>query len=116
MSFAPKINPADARVDWKLPAHVVDRLIRACTPEPGAWTEHDGARLKLGPVFLGGPDPTADAQDLAPGEVLAAKHDVFVGTGSRPVRLGEVQAEGKRRMTAPDWARGLRSAGPVRLG
>ena len=115
VSFAPKITPADARVDWKLPAHVVDRLIRACTPEPGAWTEHDGARLKLGPVSPAGPDPAADAQDLAPGEVLAARHDVFVGTGSRPVRLGEVQAEGKRRMTASDWARGLRSAGPVRL-
>src|SRR6516225_4569727 len=119
VSFAPKITPADARVDWKLPAHVVDRLIRACTPEPGAWTEHDGARLKLGPVSLAGPvslPGPADAQDLAPGEVLAAKHDVLIGTGSRPVRLGEVQAEGKRRMMAPDWARGLRSGGPVRLG
>ena len=119
VSFAPKITPADARVDWKLPAHVVDRLIRACTPEPGAWTEHEGARLKLGPVSLAGPVSVAgaaDVQDLAPGEVLAAKHDVFVGTGSRPVRLGEVQAEGKRRMMASDWARGLRSGGPVRLG
>jgi methionyl-tRNA formyltransferase len=116
VSFAPKITPADARVDWKLPAHVVDRLIRACTPEPGAWTEHDGARLKLGPVSPGGPDPKTDAPDLAPGEVLATKHDVFVGTGSRPVRLGEVQAEGKRRMTASDWTRGLRSGSPVRLG
>jgi len=38
VSFAPKITPADARVDWKLPAHVVDRVIRACTPEPGAWS------------------------------------------------------------------------------
>jgi methionyl-tRNA formyltransferase len=113
VSFAPKITPADARVDWKLPAHVVDRVIRACTPEPGAWTEHDGGRLKLGPVSLAGP---GDARDLAPGDVLAAKHDVFVGTGSRPVRLGEVQAEGKRRMMASDWARGLRSGGPVRLG
>jgi len=116
VSFAPKITPADARVDWKLPAHVVDRLIRACTPEPGAWTEHDGARLKLWPVSLDGPGPTAGAQDLAPGEVLATKHHVFVGTGSRPVSLGEVQAEGKRRMLAADWARGLRSRGPVRLG
>ena len=116
VSFAPKITPADARVDWKLPAHVVDRLIRACTPEPGAWTEHDGARLKLGPPSPGGPDPAAGAPDLAPGEVLATKHDVFAGTGSRPVRLGDVQAEGKRRMRASDWIRGLRSAGPVRLG
>ena len=60
--------------------------------------------------------PKAGVQDLAPGEVLAAKHDVFVGTGSRPVRLGEVQAEGKRRMVASDWTRGLRADDPVRLG
>ena len=116
VSFAPKLTPADARVDWKLPAHVVDRLIRACTPEPGAWTEHEGARLKLGPLSLGGSAPTDDGPDLTPGEVLVTKHDVFVGTGSRPVRLGEVQAEGKRRMMASDWARGLHSDGPVRLG
>ena len=114
VSFAPKITPADARVDWKLPAHVVDRLIRACTPDPGAWTEHDGARLKLGPVFRR-PDPR---RGPGPGPRRGAGRQarVFVGTGSRPVRLGEVQAEGKRRMTASDWARGLRSDGPVRLG
>jgi methionyl-tRNA formyltransferase len=113
ISFAPKITPADARVDWKLPAHVVDRLIRACTPDPGAWTEFEGARLKLGPVSLNAPPVPLD---LAPGEVLAERQAVFVGTGSHPVRLGEVQAEGKRRMTAADWTRGLRSAGPARFG
>jgi len=113
VSFAPKITPADARVDWKLPAHLIDRLIRACTPEPGAWTEHEGARLKLGPVSARVP---ADVPDLAPGELLVGRHDLFAGTGSNPVRLGEVQAEGKRRMTASDWARGLRADGPVRLG
>jgi len=119
VSFAPKITPADARVDWKLPAHVVDRQIRACTPDPGAWTEFDGARLKLGPVSLAGPaDPTHSPHppDLAPGELLAQRQAVFVGTGSRPVRLGDVQAEGKRQMAASDWTRGLRSGGPVRLG
>jgi methionyl-tRNA formyltransferase len=113
VSFAPKITPADARVDWKLPAHVIDRLIRACTPAPGAWTELDGARLKLGPVSLaasGSPGGAPDAPpDLAPGELHVGRHAVLVGTGSRPVRLGDVQAPGKRRMTAPDWARGLHS-------
>jgi methionyl-tRNA formyltransferase len=112
VSFAPKITPADARVDWKLPAHVVDRLIRACTPDPGAWTEYEGSRLKLGPVWI---EP-ADVPDLAPGEVLAGRHAVFAGTGSRPVRLGEVQAQGKRLMMASDWARGLHSDGPARFG
>ena len=112
VSFAPKITPDDARVDWKLPAHVVDRLIRGCTPEPGAWTELDAVRVKLGPVVL---DDAAIPPDLGPGELLAGRQAVFAGTGSRPVRLGEVQAPGKRRMNATDWARGLHSGGPVRF-
>jgi methionyl-tRNA formyltransferase len=116
VSFAPKINPADARVDWKLPANAVDRLIRACTPEPGAWTELDGARLKLGPVSLPEDEDPEAARDLEPGELLAGRRAVLAGTGSGPVRLGEVQAEGKRRMSASDWLRGLRRTGPLRLG
>jgi len=132
VSFAPKINPSDARVDWKLPGYVVDRLIRACTPDPGAWTELDGARIKLGPVSVTNPGPSpsspspsgasprgtspGEAPDLAPGELLATRHAVFVGTGSRPVRLGEVQAPGKRLMAASDWARGLHAGGPERFG
>jgi methionyl-tRNA formyltransferase len=122
VSFAPKITPADAQVDWKLPAHVVDRQIRACTPDPGAWTEVDGARLKLGPVSLTIPGNTAPGSsppgplDLGPGELRAERHAVFAGTGSHPVRLGDVQAEGKRRMAASDWARGLHSGIPARLG
>ena len=116
VSFAPKITPADARVDWKLPAHVIDRLIRACTPDPGAWTELDDARLKLGPVSLDVPGGAPAAPpDLAPGELHVGRHEVLVGTGSRPVRLGDVQAPGKRRMTASDWARGLHPGGSARL-
>jgi methionyl-tRNA formyltransferase len=128
VSFAPKITPGDTRVDWKLPAHVIDRLIRACTPDPGAWTDFEGTRLKVGPVALTAPTPpgtpappgappaSAIPPDLAPGELYSERQAVFVGTGSRPVRLGEVQAQGKRRMAASDWARGLRSGGPVRFG
>ena len=117
VSFAPKVTPADAQVDWKLPAYLVDRQIRACTPDPGAWTELDGVRLKLGPVTLDtGPAGSAAPPDLAPGELQAGRQGVLVGTGSHPVRLGDVQAPGKRRMTAPEWARGLRSGGPVRFG
>ena len=112
VSYAPKITAEDARVHWDRPAIAVDRQIRACTPDPGAWTELDGARLKLGPVSLDAP-----AHDLAPGELQAGRQAVFVGTGSRPVRLGDVQAPGKRLMSASEWARGLRSGGPrvVRL-
>jgi methionyl-tRNA formyltransferase len=132
VSLAPKLTPADARVEWKLPAHVIDRLIRACTPEPGAWTEFDGGRLKLWPLsWLGGSDPpqTPPAHGgtprppvppwLAPGDLYVERDAVYAGTGSHPVRLGDVQPPGKRRMPAADWARGLRGRrdGPApRLG
>jgi methionyl-tRNA formyltransferase len=109
VSVAPKIAPADARVDWKLPAHIIDRVIRACTPEPGAWTQFDGGRLKLWPVSLASP-AAEDAPALAPGELQVTRGAVYVGTGSRPVLLGQIQPPGKRQMPAADWARGLRDS------
>jgi methionyl-tRNA formyltransferase len=109
VSYAPKLGRADARVNWKLPAQAIDRLIRACTPAPGAWTTLDGATLKLGPVGLAG-DWSPDLPGLSPGEVRVAGSAVFAGTGTTPVRLGDVQPAGKRRMPAEDWARGVRGA------
>lgn len=103
VSYAPKIEPEDARVDWTAPAMRVDRLIRACTPAPGAWTTVRGGRLKLGPVRL-----APEAGELAPGELRATKTTVLAGTGTIPVELGEVQPQGKRMMTAAEWARGVR--------
>jgi methionyl-tRNA formyltransferase len=111
VSFAPKITVGDARVDWTEPAIAVDRRVRACTPAPGAWSTHDGERIKLGPVV---PDP--EAPSLAPGELLVGKSSVHVGTGSHPVRLGEVKAFGKRLMQAADWARGVRPAPGTTFG
>jgi methionyl-tRNA formyltransferase len=112
VSLAPKLTTADARVDWKLPAHLIDRQVRACTPDPGAWTEFDGARLKLWPVTR------SAVEDLPPGELRVERDAVYAGTGTHPVRLSDVQPEGKRRMPAAAWARGLRtSAGrPPGLG
>jgi methionyl-tRNA formyltransferase len=112
VSLAPKLTPADARVDWKLPVHLIDRQLRACTPDPGAWTELDAGRLKLWPVTLAaGAGLASGGPGLAPGEVRVDRNAVYVGTGTVPVRLGDVQPQGKRRMPAADWARGLRLAG-----
>jgi methionyl-tRNA formyltransferase len=112
VSLAPKVTPADARVDWRTPAMAIDRLVRACTPEPGAWTELDGLRLKLWPVRLA----SADAASVAPGAVRALRDQVLVGTATMPVVLGDVQPHGKRRMPAADWARGARLSGHAVLG
>ncbi|WP_037914573.1 methionyl-tRNA formyltransferase [Actinacidiphila yeochonensis] len=111
VSLAPKITVEHARVDWSAPALRVDRLVRGCTPAPGAWTLAAGERLKLGPV-----SPAPEVTGLAPGELAVGKNAVHVGTGSHAVALGEVQAVGKRRMAAADWARGTRVASGSRLG
>ena len=111
VSFAPKINVEDAEVDWTEPAVAVDRRIRACTPAPGAWSTHDGERIKVGPVQM-----APEAEGLAPGELRIGKRDVLVGTGTDPVRLGEVKAFGKKEMPAADWARGLRDDAGTRFG
>lgn len=111
ISFAPKILVDDARVDWTQPAVGIDRQIRACTPGPGAWTLHEGERFKLGPVSV-----VADGPALAPGELAVAKNDVLVGTGTTPVRLGQVKAFGKKEMGAADWARGVRVESGARFG
>ncbi|WP_395658709.1 methionyl-tRNA formyltransferase [Nocardioides sp.] len=101
VSYAPKVEVEDARVDWTDPAVAIDRQVRACTPAPGAWTTYDGERLKLGPVTL------ADVE-LPAGELLVTKREVLVGTGTRAVRLGEVRPFGRKQMPAADWARGVR--------
>ena len=102
VTIAPKVTVEDARVRWDLPAHVVDRRIRAVSPNPGAWTEIGDLRVKLGPVV------PVDAEPLAPGAIRVQKAGVLVGTGSTPVRLGTVQPPGKKSMNAADWARGAR--------
>jgi methionyl-tRNA formyltransferase len=105
VSLALKLTADDARVDWSAPALRVDRLVRACTPAPGAWTVLRGQRVRLGPVR-----PLPECAALAPGELRADKRRVLVGTGSSPVQLGEVVPPGKRAMPAADWARGVRLA------
>src|SRR5215470_1842689 len=109
ISLAPKIGRDDARVQWTLPALAIDRLIRACTPAPGAWTTLDGARIKLGPISRPDREPAGPAE-LRPGEVAVRGGQVLAGTGTTPVALGELQPEGKRRMAAGEWLRGIRSS------
>jgi methionyl-tRNA formyltransferase len=110
VSIAAKITVADAAVPWDAPARHVDRLIRACTPAPGAWTMFRGERLKVGPVRPRG------ANDLAPGELRVERNGVAVGTASVEVELGSVQPPGKRPMPAADWARGARIEPGERVG
>ena len=107
VSHAPKVTVEAAQVQWTLPAHVVDRRIRAVTPAPGAWTMIGDLRVKIGPV-------TVTDETLEPGELDIRKDGVLVGTATTAVRLGTVQPPGKKAMAATDWARGARLDPKVR--
>ncbi|MEW1697100.1 methionyl-tRNA formyltransferase [Streptomyces sp. NPDC093249] len=111
ITLAPKIQVEDAHVDFAAPALRVDRVVRGCTPAPGAWTLFRGERLKLIQVT-----PLPDRVDLAQGELAVGKNNVYAGTGSYAVELVWVQPQGKKPMKAADWARGVRIAAGERLG
>ncbi|MBY8342130.1 MULTISPECIES: methionyl-tRNA formyltransferase [Streptomyces] len=111
ITMAPKITVEDARVDWATPALRVDRVVRGCTPAPGAWTTFRGERLKLIQVT-----PVPDRTDLGPAQLAVGKNSVHAGTGSYAVELLWVQAQGKKPMRAADWARGARITDGETLG
>lgn len=100
-TYAPKIDKAEARIDWSQDADVIERLVRGLAPFPGSWFELDGAgkkeRVKLLRAEL------ADASG-APGEVLDDQLTIACGKGAiRPVKL---QRAGKPAMELDDFLRG----------
>jgi methionyl-tRNA formyltransferase len=109
VSYASKINVENARIDWTQSADVLDRLIRACAPAPGAWTTFRGERFKINSARI------SDAV-LTPGVLQISKRAVRVGTATQALELDEIQAQGKKPMPAADWARGITFGPEPRLG
>ena len=105
VSAAPKVSVEQARIRWDLPAHIIDRQIRAMTPHPGAWTMIGDMRIKVGPVVV-----YKSGEPMAPGIIATERTRVLIGTGSDPVQLKQIQPPGKKPMSAADWARGARLA------
>jgi methionyl-tRNA formyltransferase len=96
-TYAPKIDKAEARIDWSKPAEEIERLARGLAPFPGAWFESDGERVKLLRAEL------AEGSGN-PGEVLNEDFTIACGSGAiRPLRL---QRAGKPAMDREDFLRG----------
>jgi len=102
VTLAPKLGLEDAHIDWSAPAATVYSRIRGVTPEPGAFTIVNGARLKLLEVA-----PSYGAQPQAAGVIAEIDKNVLVGTGTEPLELVTVQPAGKTAMKAIDWWRGV---------
>ena len=122
LEYAHKITVKDARISWTDEAEAIDRQIRACTPHPGAWTElfaegpiadNDESTAKSLALHILAAQPADQSNpntpaELQPGELKVGKKNVWVGTGSTPLELTQVKAQGKKAMRAADWARGAR--------
>ena len=98
VTYAAKIDKAEARIDWAKPAIEVDRLIRGLSPFPGAWCDVGGERVKLLRCRLA-------AGSGAPGRVLGG-WVIACGTGA--IEVLEAQREGKRPATARELLNGLK--------
>jgi methionyl-tRNA formyltransferase len=107
-SHAAKLTAEDGRLDWATPAAAVFARWRGTTPEPGAFTTVDGARLKVLELR-----ETDAAAPLPPGHLRGDGATVLVGTATVPLALVRVQPAGKSAMAAGDWWRGLRTDTPV---
>jgi methionyl-tRNA formyltransferase len=104
-TYAPKLTRDNGKIDWSEPAEIIERKIRAFNPWPGAFafvTDKSGRILKL-KIF----DAEIVPGKGRPGEVLRADNSgLIVGTGQHSLSLGNVQLEGKWRMSAYDFVRG----------
>jgi methionyl-tRNA formyltransferase len=101
-TYAAKLKREYGQIDWSESAEVIERKIRAYNPWPGAFMKVDRQSLK---VF----SASVVALNGQPGEVLRSDKDLVVATGKDALSLGEVQLEGKRRMSAAEFLRGHRA-------
>ena len=99
--YAPKIDKAEAKIDWAESAEVIERKVRGLAPFPGAWFELEGERVKL---LLAEVAEASGARALAPGSVLDEDFTIACGAGAiRPLRL---QRAGKPVLERGEFLRG----------
>jgi len=112
VTYATKIDKAEARIDWAMGAQQVDRQIRAFNPAPGAWFEYGGERIRVHTARIqGAPDDPANTSFLAPAG-LVLDDQLAIGCGEGAIRPDMVQRAGRGVMTVQDLLRGF----PIPVG
>ena len=109
VTLAPKLTLADGRLDWSEAAQRLDARIRGTWPEPGAFFELGGDRVKVLDALV-----AHGAPRLEPGRVELRAGRVLIGTATDPVELVTVHPSGRRAMSAADWWRGRPPGAPDR--
>lgn len=111
-TMAPRLHPEDGRVHWDADARAIVALVRGLSPSPAAYTVLEGKKLK---IFRASAEtaPLSDAPGTVAGETVLG---LRVAAGNGSVVLREVQIEGKKRLAARDFLRGVRVAPGQVLG
>ncbi len=101
-TYAPKLTRDDGKIDWSEPAEIIERKIRAFNPWPGAFITISTNGTRNLKIF------SATVVDFGgePGEILRSQNELVIAAGKSALSLGEVQLEGKRRMSASEFLRG----------
>jgi len=105
ITSAPKVSKEEARIDWSYSSIALSNLVRAFTPNPGAWTTYKGSVVKIVEIGSG----TMQAK-LAPGVIHIVDKKMFVGTADEPIEVSKLVPAGKKEMLSSDWLNGARLA------
>lgn len=106
-SYAPMLRKEMGEIDWTMPAAQIEQRMRGMLPWPGAYTTLDGHTFKIWSAEVRPADNVP--ADLVPGTVFYTdKKSICVAAGQGALALLEVQAEGKKRMTADAFLRGTK--------
>ena len=111
VTYAKKIRPKEAKIDWARPGEEIDRKIRGLSPFPGAWFTLPSEK---GPVRVKALLSAYEDAEGQPGQVLDDR--LLVGAGAGAVRLLRVQREGRGPQAAEVFLRGQPVAAGTRLG
>ncbi len=107
-SYAPILKKEDGRIDWGRPARQIYNRMRGFTPWPGSYSTFRGQTCHL----WGRPETSGAAgTDIAPGEMVPSSKEIYVacGEGTR-LRLESIQIEGRKKISAREFANGARIA------
>jgi len=104
ITYAPKLTQDDCRIEWSQSAVAIERRVRALFEKPTAFTTFRSKRLQLGPIVL-----AAESIEGQAGSIVELDDEIYVCTGSAPLRLGIVKPEGKSWMQAIAWWRGVQN-------
>ena len=111
-TYAPMIKKDDGEINWEQSAIEIDRLVRAMTPWPGAYTYWEGQNLKILAAHAGPALPSK----LPPGKVVIVDGEPLVQTGDGALALDSLQLAGKKALEAAEFVRGRPQFDRAQLG